>query len=195
MSLVVGLASTFRTRASLQVEILVLRHQLAVLQRSKRGRLSLRTVDRLLWAVFLRLWPEWRKALVIVKPDTVIGWHRRGFRLYWKWKSRRGRSGRPMTVREIRELIRDMSASNVLWGAPRLHGELLKLGIEVSQAAVATYMVKHRKRLRRHGGRFSRTMRRSWCRWTSSWYRRSVSESCTCSSSWLMNGGECCTST
>ena len=82
---------------------------------------------------------------MLVKPDTVIGWHRRGFRFYWKWKSRRGRIGRPGTSKEIRELIRGMSTSNVLWGAPRLHGELLKLGIEVSQATVAKYMVKRRK--------------------------------------------------
>jgi hypothetical protein len=82
---------------------------------------------------------------MLVQPDTVIGWHRKGFGLYWKWKSRRGRIGRPGTAREIRELIRNMSTSNVLWGAPRLHGELLKLGIEVSQATVAKYMVRHRK--------------------------------------------------
>jgi len=82
---------------------------------------------------------------MLIKPDTVIGWHRRGFRLYWKWKSCRGQIGRPGTAREIRELIRDMSTSNVLWGAPTLHGELLKLGIEVSQATAAKYMVKRRK--------------------------------------------------
>jgi len=98
-----------------------------------------------LWVILSRLCPEWRKSLLLVKPDTVIAWHRKGFRLYWNWKSRRGRIGRPGTAREIRELIRNMSASNVLYGAPRLHGELLKLGIEVSQATVAKYMVKHRK--------------------------------------------------
>jgi hypothetical protein len=80
-------------------------------------------MDRLLWVTLLRLWPDWRKTLILFKPDTVIGWHRRGFRLYWKWKSRRGRIGRPGTARGIRELIRDMSNSNVLWGAPRLSGE------------------------------------------------------------------------
>jgi hypothetical protein len=140
-----GLASTLRTQASLQVEILALRHQLAVLQRVNRKRLPLRTMDRVLGVTLLRLWPDWRKALILFKPDTVIGWHRRGFRLYCKCKSRRGRIGRPGTAREIRELIRDMSNSNVLWGAPRLHGELLKLGIEVSQATVAKYMVKRPK--------------------------------------------------
>jgi hypothetical protein len=145
ISLLAGLASTLKTRASLQVDILALRHQLAVLQRVNHKRLPLRTMDRLLWVTLLRLWPDWRKALIRFKPDTVIGWHRRGFRLYWKWQSRRGRIGRPGTAREIRELIRDMSNSNVLWGAPRLHGELLKLGIEVSQATVAKYMVKRPK--------------------------------------------------
>jgi hypothetical protein len=144
ISLLAGLTSRLRTRASLQVEILALRHQLAVLQRTKRRRVPLRTADRLLWVSLLRLWPEWRKALMLVKRDTVIGWHRRGFRFYWKWRGRRGRIGRPGTSREIRELIREMSCSNVLWGAPRLHGELLKPGIEVSQATVAKYMVKHR---------------------------------------------------
>jgi putative transposase len=99
-------------------------------------------MDRLLWVTLLRLWPDWRKALILFKPDTVIGRHRRGFRLYWKWQSRRGRIGRPGTARAIRELIRGMSNSNLLWGAPRLHAELLKLGIEVSQATVAKYMVK-----------------------------------------------------
>jgi hypothetical protein len=145
ISLLAGLTSTLRTRASLQVEILALRHQLSVLQRGNRRRLRLRASDRLLWVFLSRLWPEWRKSLMLVKPDTVIGWHRRGFRFYWKWKSRRGRIGRPGTSAEIRELIREMSCSNILWGAPRVHGELLKLGIDVSQATVAKYMVKHRK--------------------------------------------------
>lgn len=129
ISLLAGLTATIRTRASLQVEILALRHQLAVLQRNKPRRVPLRGWDQLLWVTLLRLWSEWRKALVLVKPETVIGWHRRGFRFYWKWKSRRGRIGRPSVSKEIRELIRDMSSANVLWGAPRLHGELLKLGI------------------------------------------------------------------
>lgn len=144
ISLLAGLASSLRTRASLQLEILALRHQLGILHRTERRRLRLRTSDRFLWALLLRFWADWRKALVIVRPETVIGWHRRGFRFYWNWKSRR-RIGRPGIPKEIREMIREMSAMNVLWGAPRLHGELLKLGIDVSQATVAKYMVKHRK--------------------------------------------------
>ena len=91
------------------------------------------------------LWAQWRSALVIVKPETVIAWQRKGFRLYWRWKSRAGKSGRPYVSREIRELIRQMSSANPLWGAPKIHGELLKLGIEISQATVARYMVHQRK--------------------------------------------------
>jgi putative transposase len=118
------------------VEILALRHQLTVLRRTNQ-RASLSTADRLVWVVFLRAWARWRSALVIVKPETVIAWHRKGFRLYWSWKSRAGKSGRPRVSQEIRELIGQMSTANPLWGAPRIHGELLKLGIEISQATVA----------------------------------------------------------
>ena len=123
----------------MQIEILALRHQLAVLQRQKK-RVSLGAADRLLWVLLSRIWNQWRSALVVVKPETVIAWHRKGFRLYWRWKSRAGKCGRPCVSRETRELIRQMSKANPLWGAPRIHGELLKLGIEVSQATVAKYM-------------------------------------------------------
>jgi putative transposase len=140
-----ALGCTFRTRASLQLEILALRHQLVVLQRSNKKRLQLRTSDRFLWVLLSQLWSRWRSCLLLVKPATVIAWHRQGFRLYWKWKSRRTRIGRPGIPKEIQRLIRNMSASNVLWGAPRLHAELLKLGIEVSQATVAKYMLRHRR--------------------------------------------------
>jgi len=126
----------------MQIEILALRHQLAVLQRRTNKRPSLRSADRLLWVMLSRLWAHWRTALVIVKPETVIAWQRKGFRLYWGWKSRAGKSGRPCVSLEIRELIRQMSTANPLWGAPRIHGELLKLGIQISQATVAKYMVR-----------------------------------------------------
>jgi hypothetical protein len=119
------LRSGLRSRASMQMEILALRHQLAVLQRQTNKRASLRTADRWLWVILSRLWIQWRSALVIVKPETVIAWHREGFRLYWRWKSRAGKSGRPCVSREIRELIQQMSKANLLWGAPRIHGELL----------------------------------------------------------------------
>ena len=139
------LRSCLRTRAGMYLEILALRHQLCVLQRRRNKRPSLRTADRLLWVMLSRLWTQWRSALVIVKPETVIAWHRKGFRLYWRWKSRGGKAGRPCVSREIRELIRQMSTANPLWGAPRIHGELLKLGIQISQATVAKYMMRQRK--------------------------------------------------
>ena len=143
-SLLFMLRSSVRTRAWMQIEILALRHQLVVLQRQKK-RVRLGAADRLLWVLLSRIWNQWRSALIIVKPETVIAWHRKGFRLYWRWKSRAGKSGRPSVSREIRELIRQMSTANPLWGAPRIHGELLKLGIQISQATVAKYMVRQRK--------------------------------------------------
>src|SRR6202795_1678068 len=135
----------FRTRVALQAEIFALRHQLLVLHRSKRSRrLHLSCVDRLLWVWLSRLWSGWQSALVIVKPETVIAWHRQGFRLYWRWKSCRP-MGRPAVSREVIDLIRKMSLANPRWGAPRIHGEMLKLGFELSQATVAKYMVCPRK--------------------------------------------------
>jgi putative transposase len=140
-----SLPASFRTRAALQAEILTLRHQLLVLQRSSRGhKLRLSSADRALWVWLSRLWTDWRSALIFVKPETVIGWHRQGFRLYWRWKSRHP-AGRPSVSSEVADLIRRMSLANPRWGAPRIHGELLKLGIQVSQATVAKYMIRHRK--------------------------------------------------
>jgi transposase InsO family protein len=92
-----------------------------------------------------RLWSGWRRSLVIVKPETVLAWHRRGFKLYWRWKSRKRGPGRPKVSREVRELIRKMNLSNPGWGAPRIHGELLKLGIDVGETSVALYMVRHKR--------------------------------------------------
>lgn len=123
LSLLVSLRDSLRPRAALQAEVLALRHQLMVLQRSRRSRLRLHAVDRLLWVWLARLWTEWRSASVIVKPETVIAWHRQGFCLWWAWKSRR-RTGRPPVPREVRDLIRTMSLANPQWGAPRIHGEL-----------------------------------------------------------------------
>jgi hypothetical protein len=144
VSLLFSVPACFRTRAALQTEILALRHQLLILQRSGRGhKLRLSSADRAFWVWLSRLWAEWRSALIIVKPETVIAWHRKGFRLYWAWKSRQ-RGGRPSVSGEVRDLIRRMSLANPRWGAPRIHGELLKLGIQVSQATVAKDMVRHR---------------------------------------------------
>ena len=141
ISLLATLTGLVRSRASLHVEVLALRHQLLVLQRSRPRRLRLVKADRWLWVWLSRSWTDWRAALVIVKPETVIAWHRQGFRLLWTWKSRH-RGGRPPVPADVRALIRTMSQNNPLWGAPRIHGELLKLGVDVSQAAVAKYMVR-----------------------------------------------------
>src|SRR5262249_53845125 len=136
----------FRQQARLQTEIIALRHQLTVLQRTPYPkRLLLNRTDRCFWVWLSRFWSGWRSALIIVKPETVIGWHRRGFQWYWTWKIRHGRPGRPKVPRETRELIRTMSRENVIWGAPRICSELLKLGIQISEASVAKYMVRHHK--------------------------------------------------
>jgi hypothetical protein len=140
-SILSRLVSRFRSRAVVELENLALRHQLHVLRRQRPGRPRLFTIDRLLWVLLYRLWPRCLEAMVLVKPATVIQWHRQGFRLFWRWRSR---SGRPSAEREIRDLIRQMSGANPLWGAPRIHGELLKLGIEIGQATVAKYMVRRR---------------------------------------------------
>ena len=141
VSLLLSLRTSARSRAALQLEVLALQHQLQVLQGTRFRRLPLTRADRWLWVVLLRVWTEWRTALVIVKPETVIAWHRRGFRLWWAWRSRR-RIGRPTVPADVRTLIRTMANANPRWGAPRIHGELLRLGIDVCQATVAKYMVR-----------------------------------------------------
>ena len=123
------------------MEILALRQQLAVLNRTVH-RPKLRRRDRFFWVVLSTLWSKWREVLVIVKPETVINWHRQGFRLYWKWKSRARRVGRPKIAVEIRELIRRMSRENPLWGVPRVHAELRLLGFDVAESTVARYRIK-----------------------------------------------------
>jgi putative transposase len=143
ISLLLTIRVSLRDRAALQLEILALRHQLHVVNRSRPQRLRLTPADRMLWVWLSQVWNEWRAAIVIVKPKTVLAWHRRGFRLFWTWKSRR--RGRPVIPPDIRALIRRMAEENPLWGAPRVHGELLKLGIDVSQATVAKYMARHRR--------------------------------------------------
>ena len=133
----------FRSRAALEAEILVLRQQIIVLRRSKPTRLPFMTADRLVLGWACRLFPNARDALAIVQPETVVRWHRAGLRFYWRWKSRR-RAGRPVVSIEVRQLIHEMSIANPLWGAPRIHGELLKLGINVGQTSVAKYMARRR---------------------------------------------------
>ena len=140
----VGVIGLFRSRASLEGEIVALRHQLNVLRRKAPKRLAFSNFDRLIFASLYRISPTIVNALVIIKPETVIRWHRAGFRLLWRWKSRR-RGGRPKVPLEIRRLIRDISLADPLWGAPRIHGELLKLGIDIGQTSVAKYMARCRK--------------------------------------------------
>ena len=137
------LRSLLRNQADLAAENLVLRQQLAVLEQSSK-RPRLRNRDRIFWTWIARLWSNWRSVLVIVQPETVIRWHQKGFKLYWRWKSR-GRSGRPKIDVEIRKLIRRMSKENPLWGTPRIRSELQLLGYEASKATVDKYRVRHRQ--------------------------------------------------
>src|SRR5262245_42253802 len=138
------IAGLFRSRAALEAENLVLRQQINVLRRTAPSRPAFRSIDRLIFTSLRWLLPNVREALAIVKPETVIRWQRAGFRAYWRWKSR-PRGGRPKVPLEIRRLIRNMSLANALWGAPRIHGELLKLGIDIGQTGVAKYMARGRR--------------------------------------------------
>ncbi len=133
------LSTFFRSRYSLGVEILALRQQLGVLKR-KNPHPRLRVRDRAFWILLRRLWPGWTSVLVIVKPETVVSWHRKGFRLFWHYKSRAKSPGRPKIEGELRSLIRRMVKENPTWGAPRIHGELLKLGFDVSERTVSRYV-------------------------------------------------------
>jgi transposase InsO family protein len=138
-----AMAGLVRSRAALHVEILILRHQLNVLSRRSPRRVVFSNVDRLVFVGLYHVAPRVLDALKILKPQTVVRWHRAGFRTYWRWKSG-SRGGRPRASAEVRSLIHEMSVANPLWGAPRIHGELLKLGIAVGQTTVAAYMVKRR---------------------------------------------------
>ena len=134
------LSFRIRSRASLELEVIALRHQLGVLKRRRPGRARFFFADRLLWIWLCRIWPQAINVMVLVKPTTVMQWHRGGFRFAWRWRSGALRPGRPKIASETRDLIRQISKANPLWGAPRIYGELLKLGIEVSQATVGRYM-------------------------------------------------------
>src|ERR1700687_3614051 len=138
-----ALASPVESTSRLEAENAVLRHQLIVLRRKVRGRAQLTNNDRWFLVQMYRWFPSILKVVTIVQPETLVGWHRAGFRRYWRWQSRR-RGGRPRIEMELRALIRQMSTENQLWGAPRIHGELLKLGFSVAQSTVAKYMVRRR---------------------------------------------------
>lgn len=133
-----------RDRTELAAENLALRQQLAVM-RQKSKRLRLLNRDRIFWAILSRIWTDWRSVLVIVQPETVVGWHRRGFKLYWRWKSRARKPGRPRIEAEIRKLIRRISRENPLWGTPRIQSELALLGYMVVEATVDEYRIRHLK--------------------------------------------------
>src|SRR6266508_1146677 len=135
------LASPFKSKIRLEAENATLRHQLVVLRRQLKGRARLTNDDRWFFVQLYRWFPSILPVLMIIRPETMVRWHRAGFRRYWRWQSRR-RGGRPPIEAELRALIRQMSTENLLWGAPRIHGELLKLGFEVAQSSVAKYMVK-----------------------------------------------------
>src|SRR3989454_10025191 len=134
-------ASLFKSKSRLEAENAALRHQLIVLQRRMRGRVHLTSGDRLFLVLLYRWFPSVLKAITIIRPETLVRWHRAGFRQYWRWKSC-PHGGRPQVGADLRALIRRMSVDNPLSGAQRIHGELLKLGFEVSQSSVAEYMVK-----------------------------------------------------
>src|ERR1035437_10172108 len=143
LTLAATLRSALRARQDLVLENLALRHQLELLTRSDR-RPRFRPVDRLLWVGLRRCWGAWRDALVLVQPATVIRWHREGFRRYWRRRSHR-RPGRPPLAAAVRALIRKMARPNPLWGAPRIHGELLTLGLDVSERTVSRYRPRARR--------------------------------------------------
>ena len=140
-----------------------------------------------------RIWRDWRSALAIVQPETVIAWHRAGFRLFWTWKVRRDQPGRPVISREVRDLIRKMCRENRTWGAPRIHGELLKLGIDIGETSVSKYMVRCRKPPSQTWRTFLDNHLSSWSPSTSSLSPPSASRFFTCSWYWAMTGVAFCT--
>jgi hypothetical protein len=139
------LCDCFKSRRRLEAEILVLRHQLNVLQQRAPRRLYLSWADRALFVWLYRGFPRILDAITILRPETMVRWHRKGFAAFWRWKSR-SLGGRPQIDKEVRDLIRRMSFENPLWGAPHIHGELLKLGFDVAQSTVSKYMVPRRGR-------------------------------------------------
>jgi putative transposase len=143
-ALLAFLAACFRSRRSLQLEILALRHQLAVYQRSV-PRPRIQPTDRLLWSWLARLWSGWQDALAFVQPRTAVAWHQKRFREHWRRLSQGSKPGRPVIAKKLRDLIRIMSQANPTWGSPRIIGELRKLGIDVAKSTVEKYRVRPRK--------------------------------------------------
>src|SRR6202140_2863309 len=172
------LASPFKSKLRLQAENAVLRHQLNVVKRRLPGRVRLTNHDRWFFIQLYRWFPSILKVLTIIRPETLVRWHRAGFRCYWRWKSR-PQGGRPQIDTELCVLIRRMSVENPLWGAPRIHGELLKLGFEIAQSSVAKYIWSNGGGCpARDGGPSCVITRRTLPPWTCSLFQLSVS---TCS--------------
>src|SRR5882757_235762 len=169
--------SPFKSKNGLAAENAALRHQLIVLRRRVRGRVQLTNGDRLFLVTLYRWFPSVLKAITIIRPETLVRWHRAGFRRYWRWKSR-SFGGRPQIDTELRALIRRMSVENPPWGAPRIHGELLKLGFEVAQSSVASTWSNDGGHPARDGEPSCATTRRTLPPWTCSLFQLSVS---TCS--------------
>ena len=144
LSFLAAIRVFFRSRSDTALEVLALRQQIAVLKR-KRPRPKLNSWDRRFWTTLRQLWSRWTEVLLLVKPDTVVGWHRAGFQFYWRWRSR-PRGGRPQITEEMRVLIRRLAQENPDWGAPKIHGELQKLGLVVSERSVARYLRRMRRR-------------------------------------------------
>src|ERR1017187_9040465 len=185
-ALLVALHSIIRSRLDLQLENLALRHQIGVLHRSARKRPKLTSRDRLFWVCLSRVCRDWRSTLVIVKPETVVAWHREGVRLFWTWKVRHGQPGRPVIARETRDLIRRMCRENPGWGAPRIHGELSNsVSTSARPASVNTWCAALNRRVR-PGALSWRTTSRRWSPSTSSLSPPSVSTSFTCFLYWPM---------
>jgi hypothetical protein len=182
------LAALFKSKSRLEAENAALRQQLVVLRRKVHGRIRLTRGDRLFFVQLYRWFPSILKVITIVRPKTLVRWHRAGFRCYWGWKSR-SIGGRPPIGAELRGLIRRMRRENPLWGAPRIHGELLKLGFAVAQSTVAKYMARRgmTTRLVRAGRPSCATTRRRLPPWTYLWCRPLDSTCCMpwSSSGWL----------
>ena len=182
-----------RGHRAVALENLALRQQLAALTRTTR-RPQLRTRDRLFWILLAKAWQEWRTAIMIVQPDTVVRWHRQWLRRQWTWRSTRTRPGRPTTDATVRALVGKMAAANPLWGAPRIHGELCKLGIVVSERPCRGSSGDHASRRRRRGGPSDKPCRHAGI-WTSSPCQPSRAECCSCWSCSRTSVGESSPST
>jgi hypothetical protein len=172
------LASPFKSTSRLEAENAAFRHQLIALRRKVRGRVEFTNGDRLFFILLYRWFPSILKAITIIRPETLVRWHRAGFRRYRRWKSRNP-GGRPPIHAELRALILRMSVENVLWGAPRIHGELPKLGFAVAQSTVANYMAQKSGPSNQSWGPSYATMRRTSPRWICSWFRPSALSSST----------------